>query len=73
MTLQIGVDMTRVTVGSVELRNPIMTASGTAGYGNEFAPYFDLSSIGAVVTKSIAAVRMGGQPGAPRPSDATRA
>ena len=56
---------TRVRVGSVELRNPIMTASGTAGYGNEFAPYFDLSSIGAVVTKSIAAFEWAGNP-APR-------
>jgi dihydroorotate dehydrogenase (NAD+) catalytic subunit len=45
----------RVQVGSVELRNPIMTASGTAGYGDELARYFDLASIGAVVTKSIAA------------------
>lgn len=52
-------------VGSVELRNPIMTASGTAGYGNEFAPYFDLASIGAVVTKSIAAYEWPGNP-APR-------
>jgi len=56
---------TRVRVGSVELRNPVMTASGTAGYGNEFAPYFDLSSIGAVVTKSIAAFEWAGNP-APR-------
>jgi dihydroorotate dehydrogenase (NAD+) catalytic subunit len=55
----------RVTVGSVELRNPIMTASGTAGYGNEFAPYFDLASIGAVVTKSVAAFEWAGNP-APR-------
>ena len=31
---------TRVRVGSVELRNPVMTASGTAGYGNEFAAFF---------------------------------
>lgn len=55
----------RVAVGSVELWNPIMTASGTAGYGNEFAPYFDLASIGAVVTKSIAAFEWSGNP-APR-------
>ena len=55
----------RVRVGSVELRNPIMTASGTAGYGDEFARYFDLSSIGAVVTKSIAAFEWAGNP-APR-------
>lgn len=56
---------TRVRVGSVELRNPVMTASGTAGYGNEFAAFFDLSSIGAVVTKSIAAFEWAGNP-APR-------
>ena len=56
---------TRVRVGSVELRNPVMTASGTAGYGNEFAPFFDLASIGAVVTKSIAAFEWAGNP-APR-------
>jgi dihydroorotate dehydrogenase (NAD+) catalytic subunit len=56
---------TRVRVGSVELRNPVMTASGTAGYGNEFAPYLDLASIGAVVTKSIAAYEWAGNP-APR-------
>jgi dihydroorotate dehydrogenase (NAD+) catalytic subunit len=56
---------TRVTVGSVELRHPVMTASGTAGYGNEFAPYFDLASIGAVVTKSIAPFEWAGNP-APR-------
>ena len=56
---------TRVTVGTVELRHPVMTASGTAGYGNEFAPYFDLASIGAVVTKSIAPFEWAGNP-APR-------
>ena len=56
---------TSVAVGSVELRNPVMTASGTAGYGNEFAPFFDLSTIGAVVTKSIAAFAWAGNP-APR-------
>ena len=54
-----------VTVGSVELKSPIMTASGTAGYGDELAAYFDLSSIGAIVTKSIAAYEWPGNP-APR-------
>jgi dihydroorotate dehydrogenase (NAD+) catalytic subunit len=51
---------TRVTIGSLELVNPIMTASGTAGYGEELAKYFDLASIGAVVTKSIAAFEWAG-------------
>lgn len=56
---------TRARVGSVELRHPVMAASGTVGYGNEFAPYFDLASIGAVVTKSIAPFEWAGNP-APR-------
>jgi dihydroorotate dehydrogenase (NAD+) catalytic subunit len=56
---------TRVTVGSVELSHPVMAASGTAGYGGELAPFFDLSTIGAVVTKSIAAFEWAGNP-APR-------
>lgn len=63
-TLRGAVD-TRVVIGSIELRHPVMTASGTAGYGNEFAPYFDLASIGAVVTKSIAPYEWPGNP-APR-------
>jgi dihydroorotate dehydrogenase (NAD+) catalytic subunit len=56
---------TRVQVGSIELRNPIMTASGTAGYGAELAPYLDLGALGAVVVKSLAAFQWAGNP-APR-------
>jgi dihydroorotate dehydrogenase (NAD+) catalytic subunit len=52
-------------VGSVELRSAVMTASGTAGYGTELADSFDLASIGAVVTKSLAAFAWDGNP-APR-------
>jgi dihydroorotate dehydrogenase (NAD+) catalytic subunit len=54
---------TRVRVGSVELRSPVMTASGTAGYGDELSAYVDLSTLGAVVTKSIAAYEWAGNPG----------
>lgn len=53
---------TRVQVGSLELSHPVMTASGTAGYGTEFAPYLDLASLGALVTKSIAAFEWAGNP-----------
>ena len=42
-----------VDVAGMALRNPIMTASGTFGYGAEFAPYMDLQSIGAIVTKGL--------------------
>jgi dihydroorotate dehydrogenase (NAD+) catalytic subunit len=54
-----------VRVGSVELANPVMTASGTAGYGTELAAYMDLSALGAVVVKSLAAYEWAGNP-APR-------
>ncbi|MFN3254548.1 MAG: dihydroorotate dehydrogenase [Ilumatobacter sp.] len=50
------------TVGSVTLSSPVMTASGTAGYGTELAPYFDLSTIGAIVTKSLAPYAWDGNP-----------
>jgi dihydroorotate dehydrogenase (NAD+) catalytic subunit len=53
---------TTVRIGSVELKNPVMTASGTAGYGDELAAYVDLSRLGAVVTKSIAAYEWAGNP-----------
>lgn len=56
---------TTTTVGSVTLSSPVMAASGTAGYGTELAPYFDLSSIGAIVTKSLAPFEWAGNP-APR-------
>ena len=46
------VDLT-TTVGSVALANPVMTASGTAGHGDELGAYVDLSTLGAVVVKSL--------------------
>jgi dihydroorotate dehydrogenase (NAD+) catalytic subunit len=54
-----------VRIGSVELKNPVMTASGTAGYGTELAAFMDLSALGAVVVKSLAAFEWPGNP-APR-------
>ncbi len=55
------VDMA-VTVGSVRLANPIMTASGTAGHGAELAAYVDLAALGAVVVKSLHADPWPGNP-----------
>lgn len=52
-------------VGSVELPNPVMTASGTSGHGAELGAYFPLSSLGAVVVKSLSAEAWAGNP-APR-------
>ena len=45
----------RTSVGSVELANPVMTASGTAGYGTELGGFVDLARLGAVVVKSLGA------------------
>jgi dihydroorotate dehydrogenase (NAD+) catalytic subunit len=58
-----------VHVGSVELPNPVMTASGTAGHGDELARYLDLSQLGAVVVKSLSAEPWDGNP-APRVHEA---
>jgi dihydroorotate dehydrogenase (NAD+) catalytic subunit len=52
----------RARVGSVELANPIMTASGTAGHGDELSAYLDLGSLGAVVVKSLSADPWPGNP-----------
>lgn len=52
-------------VGSVHLPNPILTASGTSGHGAELEAYFPLSSLGAVVVKSLSAEPWAGNP-APR-------
>ncbi len=42
-----------VTLAGIPMRNPVMTASGTFGYGAEFADYLDLESIGAMITKGL--------------------
>ena len=42
-----------VNVAGIELRNPVMTASGTFGYGEEFSEYVDLTRIGAYITKGL--------------------
>lgn len=42
-----------VRIGSLELRNPVLTASGTFGYGDEYAHVVDLRLLGGVVTKTV--------------------
>jgi len=44
---------TETRIGSVVLPNPVMTAAGTSGHGAELGAFFDLSSLGAVVVKSL--------------------
>ncbi|MGI9624706.1 MAG: dihydroorotate dehydrogenase [Acidimicrobiales bacterium] len=58
------VDLT-ATVGSLQFKNPVMTASGTAGHGAELAAFVDVSKLGAVVVKSLSVEPWAGNP-APR-------
>ena len=46
----------RVNIAGVELKNPVMTASGTFGSGEEYSEFVDLNRLGAVVTKGVANV-----------------
>lgn len=51
-----------VTLAGVELKNPVMTASGTFGSGEEYSEFVDLNKLGAVVTKGVANVPWPGNP-----------
>ena len=53
---------TSVTLAGVELKNPVMTASGTFGSGEEYSEFVDLNQLGAVVTKGVANVPWPGNP-----------
>ena len=51
-----------VEIAGIKLRNPVMTASGTFGYGSEFTDYMDLESIGAIITKGLSLRPKAGNP-----------
>ena len=53
---------TKVTLAGVELKNPVMTASGTFGSGMEYKDFVDLNRLGAIVTKGVANVPWPGNP-----------
>ncbi|HEY3316432.1 MAG TPA: dihydroorotate dehydrogenase [Bacillota bacterium] len=52
-----------LTIAGVALKNPVMTASGTFGYGREYGCFFPLNRLGAVVTKGITLEPRAGNPG----------
>ena len=54
-----------VNLGKLKLKNPVMTASGTFGYGEEYADFVDLNLLGGIVVKGISLKPMEGNP-APR-------
>ncbi len=51
-----------VTIGHLQLKNPVMTASGTFGYGEEYSEFVDLNEIGAIIVKGISVKPMEGNP-----------
>lgn len=54
---------TSFTLGTLHLKNRVLVASGTFGYGNEAAPYTDVSALGGIVTKSVSQLpRQGNAP-----------
>ena len=46
------IDLT-TDIAKLTLKNPILTASGTCGYGHEYSPLMDMSSLGGFTTKSV--------------------
>ena len=51
-----------VNIGGIQMRNPVMTASGTFGYGSEYANFVDLNQLGAIVVKGITNEPWAGHP-----------
>jgi len=51
-----------ITIAGIRMKNPVMTASGTFGYGKEFADLLDLNQLGALITKGISLDPMPGNP-----------
>ena len=52
----------KVKIAGVEWKNPVTTASGTFGFGREYAEYFDISRLGAITVKSVSIEKKLGNP-----------
>lgn len=52
----------RVKIGSLELQNPVLTASGTFGYGEEFTPFIDINRLGGYIIKGTTLEHREGNP-----------
>jgi len=53
---------TAVTIGGIPLKNPVIAASGTFGYGLEFSPWLDLNELGGIVVKGLSLKPYPGNP-----------
>ena len=52
----------KVKIGQIELKNPVILASGTCGFGKEIKDIVDINSLGAIVTKTITLKKREGNP-----------
>ena len=59
-----------VEIAGLHLKNPVMPASGTFGYGEEYAPFFNLDELGAIITKGLSLRPKAGNP-TPRIAETT--
>jgi dihydroorotate dehydrogenase (NAD+) catalytic subunit len=51
-----------ITIGKIRLKNPVMVASGTFGFGKEYEDFLDLNQLGAIIPKGISLKPMIGNP-----------
>lgn len=51
-----------INIGNLQLKNPVMTASGTFGYGTEFSDFFDISALGGIIIKGTTLHHREGNP-----------
>lgn len=49
-------------LGNIELKNPVLTASGTFGYGMEFSDFYDVSVLGGIIVKGTTGEKREGNP-----------
>ncbi len=62
ISMKRGKPLLNVNIGGIQMRNPVMTASGTFGYGSEYAEFINLNELGAVVVKGVTSTPWPGNP-----------
>ena len=60
--MQEGLTSLNVDLAGIQMKNPVMVASGTFGYGEEYSQFMDLKELGAIVTKSVTLLPRAGNP-----------
>lgn len=55
-------DRLKISIGNLNLKNPVMTASGTFGFGEEYTDFFDIQTLGAIIVKGTTGNKREGNP-----------